>query len=111
VPTCAKWIPRFGNSLPEESDSEISTSYNVPFGQQFILHPSAFALGVALEWVRLVSDLAAEVIGKSSLGRHGIIIATATAVHPGSSGCLTLEIANPGEIPVILKALSTLQEK
>ena len=44
------------------------------------------------------------VVDKSSLGRRGIIIETATGVHPGFSGCLTLEIANVGEIAVKLVA-------
>jgi dCTP deaminase len=41
-------------------------------------------------------------VGKSSLGRHGLIIETAPVVHPGFSGCLTLELANVGEIPIAL---------
>jgi hypothetical protein len=45
---------------------------------------------------------AAFVVGKSSLGRRGIIIETAAGIHPGFCGCLTLEIANIGEIPVKL---------
>jgi dCTP deaminase len=45
---------------------------------------------------------AAFVVGKSSLGRRGIIIETAAGVHPGFCGCLTLEITNVGEIPVRL---------
>jgi dCTP deaminase len=47
--------------------------------------------------------LTAYVIGKSSLGRRGLIIATATGVHPGFKGCLTLELSNVGEIPVAIK--------
>ena len=32
------------------------------------------------------------VIGRSSWGRRGLVIATAVEVHPGFVGCLTLEI-------------------
>ena len=42
-------------------------------------------------------------VGKSSLGRHGLIIETAPVVHPGFSGCLTLELANVGEVPINLR--------
>lgn len=42
-------------------------------------------------------------MGKSSLGRRGLVIETAPGVHPGFSGCLTLELANVGEIPIVLK--------
>jgi dCTP deaminase len=75
----------------------------VPFGGTFILHPGSFVLGVTLEWLRLPSDLAAYVIGKSSWGRRGLIIATAVGVHPGFTGCLTLELSNVGEIPILVK--------
>jgi len=56
-----------------------------------------------LEWIRLPKNLTAYVIGKSSWGRRGLIIATATGVHPGFKGCLTLEITNVGEIPIAIK--------
>jgi dCTP deaminase len=45
---------------------------------------------VTLEWIRLPKNLAAYVTGKSSWGRRGLIPATATGVHPGFKGCLTL---------------------
>lgn len=80
-----------------------TTEHYVPFKESFYLHPRSFALGITLEWVRLPKNLAAVVTGKSSWGRRGLIIATATGVHPGFSGCLTLEITNLGEIPVEIK--------
>lgn len=75
-------------------------THYVRFGDDFILHPRSFVLGTTLEWIRLPRNLAAFVTGKSSWGRRGLIIATATGVHPGFSGCLTLEITNLGEIPI-----------
>ena len=51
----------------------------------------------------LPKNLAAYVIGKSSWGRRGLIIATATGVHPGFKGCLTLELSNVGELPIAIK--------
>lgn len=75
----------------------------VPLGNEYLLHPRSFVLGITLEWIRLPSNLTAYVIGKSSLGRRGLIIATATGVHPGFKGCLTLELSNVGEIPVAIK--------
>ncbi len=74
-----------------------------PFGKEFILQPRGFVLGVTLEWVRLPSNLAGYVIGRSSWGRRGLIIATAAGVHPGFTGCLTLELSNVGEIPIAIK--------
>src|SRR5262249_53553879 len=34
--------------------------------------------------------------------RMGLVIATATKVDPGFRGCITLEIINEGEVPLIL---------
>jgi dCTP deaminase len=61
-------------------------------------------LGSTLEWIRIPQQYSAFVVGKSRLGRRGIIIETAAGVHPGFSGCVTLEIANIGEVPVELIA-------
>lgn len=76
--------------------------YHVLIGDYFVLHPRQFVLGETLEWIRLPEGVAAYVIGRSSWGRDGLIIATATGVHAGYSGILTLEITNLGEIPVRL---------
>lgn len=95
---------------PSEIPNEnmLARSYYVPFGDGFVLHPKAFVLGVTLEWIRLPADLSAFVIGRSSWGRHGLIIATATGVHPGFTGCLTLELSNIGEIPITIKPGTTI---
>jgi len=74
----------------------------VPIGEHFVLHPRQFALGQTLEWIHLPLDLSGYVAGRSTWGRDGLIIATATGVHPGWSGPLTLELTNVGEIPILL---------
>ena len=90
------------------SEAKLTKSHYVPFGVEFVIHPKSFVLGVTLEWVRLPSDKAAYVIGRSSWGRHGLIIATATGVHPGFTGCITLELSNVGEVPIIVKPGTTI---
>ena len=85
------------------NNTKLSKSHFVPFGKEFFLQPGAFVLGVTLEWVRFPTNLAGYVIGKSSWGRRGLIIATAAGVHPGFTGCLTLELSNVGEIPIAVK--------
>jgi dCTP deaminase len=79
----------------------ISKHY-IPFGQQFILHPGSFVLAATLEWIKLPNNLAGLVSGKSSWGRRGLVIETAPGVHPGFGGCLTLELANVGEVPIAI---------
>lgn len=82
---------------------QLTQMHYVPYGSSYVLHPGGFVLGVTIEWLRIPHNLAAYVIGKSSWGRRGLIIATATGVHPGFKGCLTLELSNIGEIPIELK--------
>ena len=89
--------------VEEEDEASLTRLYYVPFGDEFVLHPRTFVLGVTLEWVRLPQNLAGYVIGKSSWGRRGLIIATAAGVHPGFTGCLTLELTNVGEMPIEIK--------
>ncbi|MCA8999218.1 MAG: dCTP deaminase [Planctomycetaceae bacterium] len=90
------------------SEAQLTKHHYVPFGKDYILHPRAFVLAVTLEWIRLPSDVAGYVIGRSSWGRHGLIIATATGVHPGFTGCLTLELTNVGEVPITIKPGTTI---
>jgi dCTP deaminase len=89
---------------PKTKHGRIGKHHFVPFGATFVLHPNRFVLASTLEWIRLSERFVAFVVGKSTLGRRGIVIETAAGVHPGFSGCLTLEIANVGEMPVSLVA-------
>jgi len=73
-----------------------------PFGSAVYLHPGDFALARTLEHIRLPDNLAADAAGRSSWGRLGLIIATATRINPGFSGTITLELANLGTIPMVL---------
>jgi len=84
----------------ESSQCQLMREFYVPFGRTYFLHPRSFVLGITLEWIRLPKDLACYLIGRSSWGRRGLIIATATGVHPGFKGCLTLELTNVGEVPI-----------
>lgn len=72
-------------------------------GQAFVLHPGEFALGSTLERLGLPPDVVAQLNGKSSLGRLGIIIhATAGFIDPGNNLNPTLELHNVGNLPVRL---------
>jgi len=74
----------------------------VPFGGELWLHPRHFVLAATLEYLGLPQDLSASVVGRSSWGRLGLIVATAVFVHPGFRGCLTLELVNEGDAPICL---------
>lgn len=73
-----------------------------PLGTPFWLHPQHFALGATLEFIRMPQTMGAYVVGRSSWGRIGLIVATAIMVQPGYSGALTLELVNEGHTPIAL---------
>jgi len=85
------------------SETMLLKHHYVHFGKEYFLHPRCFVLGVTLEWFKLPSWLGAYVIGKSSWGRRGLLIATASGVHPGFTGCITLEITNVAEVPIAIR--------
>ena len=70
--------------------------------KRFWLHPGHFMLAATLEYLRVPDDLGAYVLGRSSWGRVGLIVATAIMVQPGFKGCLTLELVNDGDSPIKL---------
>lgn len=74
----------------------------VPLGESLWLHPGQFVLGATLEFIRMPPHLGAYVVGRSSWGRVGLIVATAVMVQPGYTGTLTLELVNEGDSPICL---------
>jgi dCTP deaminase len=82
----------------------------VPFGEKLWLHPRHFILAATLEFLALPNDLCANVVGRSSWGRLGLIVATAVFVHPGFHGCLTLELVNEGDSPIALRPGSRIAQ-
>ncbi len=91
------------NPRDKELKRQIQTyqeELNVPYGEEIVIHPNQFILGSSLEYIKIPMHLAAYVIGRSSWGRLGLLIATAIFVHPGFSGCLTFELINAGSVPI-----------
>ena len=74
----------------------------VPFNSSLVIHPGTFVLGVTWQYIALPNDIYAQIVARSTWGRAGITVATATSVHPGFCGCLTLELVNNGNVPVTL---------
>jgi dCTP deaminase len=67
-----------------------------------VADPRHFVLAATLEYLRLPNDIGAYVVGRSSWGRVGLIVATAIMAHPGFTGRLTLELVNEGDSPIRL---------
>jgi dCTP deaminase len=95
-------FPVFDIADKSANTEEFQKKIKINYRDKFVLHPHELILGATLEYVSLPHNLMCYVIGKSSWGRAGLVIATATKVDPGFQGCITLEIINEGESPIIL---------
>jgi dCTP deaminase len=73
-----------------------------PPGSAFYLHPGEFAIARTLEYLTLPDEISAQVAGRSSWGRLGLVIQTAPLIQPGFCGTITLELANVGTVPIVL---------
>jgi dCTP deaminase len=71
-------------------------------GNYLVVPAHQTILGATLEFIKLPFDLSGEILTKSSVARTFIVVETAPWIHPGYRGCLTLEIANVSNTPVLL---------
>ncbi len=71
-------------------------------GDPFHLQPGEFVIARTLEYVQLPAGVRAQALGRSSWGRLGLVVATATLVQPGFRGTITLELTNLGNTPMVL---------
>ena len=103
---CHFFIPRSHRTpyfLPGLSQPGLPYSEEyIPFGSYLVLPAHHTVLGATLEYIKLPSDVSGEILTKSSWARTFITIETAPWVHPLYRGCLTLEIANASNTPVVL---------
>lgn len=89
----------------KEPIEDIMELIKVKKGGQIIIHPGEFLLGTTVEKVCIPDDIVAQLNGRSSIGRLGIIVhATAGFIDPGFEGFITLEMTNVANIPIALYA-------
>ncbi|MDD4032129.1 MAG: dCTP deaminase [Bacteroidales bacterium] len=80
-----------------------SKMIDLDFLESITISPGQFILGHSMEYLKLPSDLAGQVEGRSSFARLGLQIhMTASFIDPGFEGVLTFEIYNAGPNPVKL---------
>jgi deoxycytidine triphosphate deaminase len=84
------------------SQSNLHTEVFIPFGKYLVVPAHQTVLGATLEFIKLPHDVCGEILTKSSVARSFVLIETAPWVHPDYRGCLTLEIANVSNTPVLL---------
>jgi dCTP deaminase len=75
---------------------------HVPFGRYLVVPAHQTVLGATLEFIKIPSDVSGQILTKSSIARTFVVIETAPWIHPAYRGCLTLEIANVSNTPLLL---------
>lgn len=87
----------------KEDFSNFMELIKIPESKPLIIHPREFLLGTTCEKFKIPDDLVAQLMGRSSIGRLGIIVhATAGFIDPGFEGYVTLEMTNVANIPIAL---------
>lgn len=88
---------------PDEYQAGLTYERYVADGSSYWIYPDEFILGTTAETLTINDTLSAEVTGKSSLARLGLMVhSTAGFIDPGFSGKVTLEIKNLNRNPIRL---------
>lgn len=96
-------VPPVPFTYPSKQFAKLShVRVHVPLGSYLVIPAHETVLGSTLEFIKLPSDLCGEILTKSSVARTFTVIETAPWIHPSYRGCLTLEIANASNTPLIL---------
>lgn len=94
----ASFDVRLGNQLYQPSTDETRID-----SEAHVLEPGEAYIGHTMDYIELPNDLAAQLTGRSSIGRKGVIIhKTAGWIDPGFEGEITLELYNFSDEPVFL---------
>jgi len=75
---------------------------HVPLGKYLVVPAHQTVLGATMEFIKLPYDVSGQILTKSSIARTFMVIETAPWIHPYYRGCLTLEIANVSNSPLLL---------
>jgi len=86
----------------EEVEKRLYDRLRLKYHSEFVLHPNQLILAATLEYLSLPATVFCQVASRSSWGRLGLVVATASVVQPGFRGCLTLELANLSDSPITL---------
>lgn len=89
-------------SPDRSSATSLHDRVHIPLGEFLVVPAHQTVLGATLEFIKLPSDVSGQVLTKSSVARTFIVVETAPWIHPQYRGCLTLEIANVSNTPVLL---------
>ena len=88
---------------PGSTHSElVHQRVHIPLGRYLVVPAHQTVLGATLEFIKLPHNVSGQILTKSSLARTFVVIETAPWIHPEYRGCLTLEIANVSNTPLLL---------
>ncbi len=89
---------------PEQDADQYMETMTLVDREALAMEPGDFLLGATLETVTIGVHRVGQLVGKSSLGRLGLMVhVTAGLIDPGFSGRITLELVNTGPKPIILR--------
>ncbi|MFH7903683.1 MAG: dCTP deaminase [Candidatus Aenigmatarchaeota archaeon] len=110
----------FNDVLIDKKETDEYIVYNYKYtdlfqlkseNSSFVLHPNEFALASVYEYIKLSDNIAAQIQGRSSFARLGLLVHTSAGwVDPGYSGHLTLELYNVNKKPIILRPLMKIAQ-
>ncbi|MEM5882383.1 MAG: dCTP deaminase, partial [Candidatus Aenigmatarchaeota archaeon] len=110
----------FNDELISKEESEDSIIYHYKYtdlfqlkseNSVFVIHPYEFVLASIYEYIKLSDNIAAQIQGRSSFARLGLIIHTSAGwIDPGYSGYLTLEMFNVNKKPIVLRPLMKIAQ-
>lgn len=93
------------SSAPIDIDHAKEVQTEKIIADAYTLQPHQLILCSTIEYVDIPHDIQAQVHGKSSLGRLGLLVhITAGFIDPGFKGKITLEMYNLNKSPIILRA-------
>jgi dCTP deaminase len=99
----APWIPTNANPIDIDLAKDVETTRIT--ANEYALQPHELVLCSTEEYVEIPFDIQAQVHGKSSLGRLGLLVhVTAGFIDPGFKGKITLEMYNLNNRPIMLRA-------
>lgn len=94
-----------------KKSEKIRKHIKLDYGESFTIHPKDFIIADSFEYICLPKNIIANLQGRSSWGRLGLIVhATAGIVHPSFQGILTFELSNLGPIPIKLYPLMRIAQ-
>lgn len=94
--------PRPFITLDSEGSKSAHFRVHIPWGKYLVVPAHQTVLGATLEFIKVPVDLSGQILTKSSIARTFVLIETAPWIHPSYRGCLTLEIANVSNTPLLL---------